>query len=113
MCRRDEVLDGNLQRLTQLGCASDAVGIAGGQPNCFHLNAGLPDGFLNLRHVPARVDDRRTARGLTPQQHAVLLERRDRDDRCAGFRLAGFWSVFEFCHSPHIADFSGKANRAF
>src|SRR5579872_1215260 len=98
-------LDSHFERIAQFRRASHMVDMAVGQPDFIDRDAGLLDRGLNLRNVATGIDhDRLHARG-TPQQGAVLLEQRDRDDDGTGFRLGlGFLR-----HASHNADFSSPA----
>jgi hypothetical protein len=53
------------------------------QPDALHRHASLLDGADDAVHVAARVDHHGLLAGIVPQQGAVLLERRDRNDRPA------------------------------
>ena len=50
--------------------------------------AGLSRRRLEARQIAARIDERAAHRRGAPQQRAILLERRDRDDRGAERWLA-------------------------
>src|SRR5216683_6955225 len=73
-------LDRHAQAFLQFRRAAGVVDVAVGQPDLFHGHAGLADRALDLGEVAARIDDRAPLARLRPQQRAVLLKRRDRDD---------------------------------
>src|SRR5581483_8361532 len=67
--------------------AADMVDVAMGQPDLLDGDAGLGDSLANVGHIAAGIDHDRLPGRLTPQDGAVLLERRDRHDDRAGLRL--------------------------
>ena len=71
--------DGQLQLLGQIGCACGMVHVAVGDPDLFELEVQLFDGPQQHMQIAARIDDRRLARLVVPDQGAVLLEGRDGD----------------------------------
>jgi len=79
--------DRHFQRVAQLGGAADMVDMTVGQPDFFHRHIGLRDRGLNFRNVPAGVDHHGLFGGLAPDQCAVLLKQRHRDDDGASFCL--------------------------
>jgi hypothetical protein len=102
-------LDRHLQRVAQLGRAADMVDMAVGQPDLFHGDVGLLDRGLNFRNVAAGVDHDGLFGGFAPDQGAVLLEQRHRDDDSAGFRL-GFGFI---CHPGTMPIFRGSPSQRF
>src|ERR1700730_4337185 len=79
--------DRHLERVAQLGGAADMIDMAVGQPDLLHSDVRLLDRGLNFRNVAAGVDHHGFPGGLAPDQGAVLLEQRHRDDDGAGFGL--------------------------
>ena len=61
--------------------ASAMVDMAVGQEELLDRRPALRRGGLEPRQVAARIDDRAAHRRCAPQQGAILLERRDGDDR--------------------------------
>src|SRR5882757_1196340 len=80
-------LDFDLQRIAQLGGAADMVDMAMRQPDLFDGDAGLLDRGLDLVDVAAGVDHYGLFGRLVPDDGAILLEQRHRNDDRAGFRL--------------------------
>ena len=65
---------------------------------------------MNPRQVAARIDHDRLAGRLAPDQGAVLLEWRDRNDHGAGGRSRLFGAgLVGMCHVREMADFCGIA----
>jgi hypothetical protein len=64
--------------------------MAVGEQDLLDGHTGLLGGGLEAREIAARVDERAEHRRSAPQKRAILLQRRDRDDRCAK-RLIGHW----------------------
>src|SRR6266446_6842436 len=79
--------DRHLQRVAQLGGAANMVDVAVGQPDLLDPDIGLLDCRLNFRNVAAGVDHNGLPGGFAPDQGAVLLKQRHRDDDSAGFCL--------------------------
>ena len=73
--------------LLQFGGAGSVVDVPVGQQDLAHLDPGLLDADLDLVEVAAGIGHGALLRCLVPQQRAVLLERRDRDD--GGFERHG------------------------
>ena len=84
---------GTFSASRKFGGAADMVDMAVGQPDLLDRDAGLLDRRQDLRHVAAGVDHDGLLGRLVPDDGAVLLEQRHRNDDRAGLRL---WS--RFCH---------------
>src|SRR6476660_4231133 len=65
------------------------VDMAMGQHDFLDRDSGLLSGRLEPSEIAARIDERAAHSLRAPQQSAVLLQRRDRDDRRAKGRLGG------------------------
>jgi hypothetical protein len=78
--------DRHLERVAQFGGPADMVDVTMGQPDLLHRDAGLFDRREDLRDVPAGIDNDATPGGFVPEQRAVLLKRRHRDNGGARFR---------------------------
>jgi hypothetical protein len=63
------------------------IDMAVGQQDLLDCDAGLLGGGLKARQVAAGIDERAAHRRGAPQQGAVLLQRRDRNDRGAQRRF--------------------------
>ena len=61
------------------------IDVAVGQPDFVDRDASLSDGTLDVRQIAAGINDYGMLRGLAPQQGAVLLEGRNRNDDGLGF----------------------------
>ena len=68
------------------------VDVAVRQDDLGRLRPRLLDRRQDARHVAAGVDHRRSHRGVVPQDGAVLLKRRDGDDRA----FEGHWGSFRW-----------------
>ncbi len=79
--------DRHFQRVAQIRGAADMVNMAMGQPDFFHGDAGLLDRGQNLGNVAAGIDHDRLFGRLVPDNGAILLERRHRNDNRAGLCL--------------------------
>ena len=79
--------DSDLQRVAQFRGAADMVDMAVGEPDLLDRDGGLLDRLQNLGNVPAGVDHHSLLGRLVPDDGAVLLEQRHRNDHRAGFRL--------------------------
>ena len=66
------------------------IDVAVGQQDLLERHAGLVGRGLEPGQVAARIDERAAHCRGAPQQGAVLLQRRDRDDRGLEWRLAHF-----------------------
>ena len=77
--------DRHLQRVAQFGGAADMVDVAVGQPDFLDADIGLLDCRLNLRNIAAGVDHHGLLGSFAPDQGAVLLKQRHRDDDSTGF----------------------------
>ena len=84
-------LDLHLQRVAQVGGAADMVDMAMGQPDLLDRDAGLLDRRQDLGNVPAGVDHHGLLGRLVPDDGAVLLEQRHRNDNRAGLGLGSAW----------------------
>src|SRR4051812_19300251 len=77
----------NAEFLGEYAGAPTMVDMAVGQQDLLDRDAGLSGGGVEARQVAAGVDERAAHGRCAPQQRAVLLERRDRDDGRAERRL--------------------------
>ena len=97
-------LDLHLQRVAQIGGATDMVDMAVGEPDLLDRDAGLLDRLQNFGNVPAGVDHHGLLGRLVPDDGAVLLEQRHRHDHRAGFGLVlglGLGFVIHGWHHIH------------
>ncbi len=101
-------LDRHFQFIAQLRGAADVVNMAVRDPDLLDRHVRLLDCSQDLRNVSTGIDNYSAARGVAPQQRAVLLEWRDRDDDCTGFGVSIIGCVI---HARHIADFFRCAKR--
>ena len=69
-------------RFLELGRASGVVDVAVREQNFLDREADLLDGGVDAIEIAAGIDHRTPHSFLVPQQRAVLLERRDRNDGC-------------------------------
>jgi hypothetical protein len=72
--------DRDAELLLQFGRAAGMVDMAVREPDFLDRDLALIDGAPDLYEIAARIDDDGALRLRAPQQRAVLLERRDRDD---------------------------------
>jgi hypothetical protein len=73
-------LDRDAEPVPQFGGAARVIDMAVGEQDLLHCHARLGDRVGDAIEVAARIDDGGPLRRLAPQEGAVLLERRDRDD---------------------------------
>ena len=72
--------DRDAELLLQFGRAARMVDMAMGKPDLVDRDLGLIDGAPHFGKIAARIDDHGAQRLRAPQQRAILLERRDRND---------------------------------
>src|SRR3954452_9843452 len=80
-------LDLDSELLREDAGAAAMVDVAVGQQDLLDGDVGLLGRGLEAREVAARIDECCPHSPGAPQKRAILVERRDRDDRCAQRRL--------------------------
>ena len=73
-------LDGDAELFLEVGRRADMVDMPMGYQNAFDLHLGFGDRALDIRKVAARIDDRAPVVRLVPDERAILLKRRYRDN---------------------------------
>jgi len=101
-------LDGDAaELLLELGRARGVIDVAVSEEDLLHRHAGFGDGRLDAVEVAAGVHHRAALAGLVPDQGAVLLERRDGDDRGLQGHVAALFREYACSRRP-IAPMAGS-----